>query len=140
VNFNYLYSSRIFICIPLDKTFKFFSVLVRKINPFDEKNPFENLKLFRNCLECLYLITFFLRIFKVSDLTAETSEELEVLRAFFLEIRKNQNTHVFIIKFLMKNVFNYLHISFESTLNPLFKFSKNTILEICEESNDPKIS
>ncbi len=76
----------------------------------------------------MYLITFFLRIFKVSDLTAETSEELDVLREIFMGMYENKKSHMFLINFLMKNVFNYLDISFEKTPNPLFAFSKELIL------------
>lgn len=78
--------NKIPISISLDKLFKFLNVLMLTILNNDIEVADQ---LIWKIMTCLYLLCFFLRVFKISELTEPTTDELNKLKVIFELLQKN---------------------------------------------------
>ena len=125
-NYNYYHSNEKF--IGLDKLFKFLMSLIKNINLSTENK--EMLTLYENILESVYLISFFLRIFKSSEININSTEELEEIKSYINFLPVNEKNYSFLLKFFMRNIFNHMKLKISELVNPLFDYSKFVILKI----------
>ena len=71
----------------------------------------------------------------MSDLNAESSEELDALKLIVNKYLKGEKSQIFFMEFFMTNIFTYLDMSKTQTLNPLFNFSSEIIKKLLDNKN-----